>query len=524
MINARNYTVSVRIEKRVLAWRRALLGILIVGFMVVSNGVVSQAETIDFKARIVELQKKFPHGKYWNKVGMMTENVDGYTDKACSLHGDAGKAAGVDHVYGTNGCTCNHFAGGGHNSATQCMGFANKLAYDVFGNTTWTQIGSLSSPPTAIQVANIKIGDIVRLDDNRHSVFVISRTGNNIMVGEANYPNGCQIYWGRIIDLSTANVTYYEHAANYDAVIGAQNVEVGGLTPSTQEGTTQAGEATTTEQQTSQSTTEATTTATQVTTEAATEAIITEEVATDFTGWKQISDGEHYRYYKAGKLQKNKWLTIKKKKYYVDNKGYRVTGFYDIKEHTYYFDEQGVLQTEQWFDDNKNTYYANEDGIILKSQWLYYKNILVYVVADGSIAKSEIVKIGSEQYYFNSKGKRSKGFKKYKNKYYYTNSSGVIQKKKWITKSGKKYYLQKSGVRAQSKLLKVGKYRYYFNDKGQMVKNKKVTYKDKIYKADKKGRCKYVEDVETIEESPQDYTNSTEYTNEATTQAVSTIE
>lgn len=500
---------------RVRAWRRVLLGILIIGFMVVSNGVVSQAETIDFKARIVELQKKFPNGKYWNKAGLMTDNSDGYTDKACSLH----RVEGVNHVLGTNGCTCNHFAGGGHLSATQCMGFANKLAYDVFGETTWTKVNN----PTTAQLASIKIGDIVRYSG--HSVFVIARTGNNIMVGEANWDLKCGIRWGKVINLSSVAIEYYEHAANYDTVIGSQNVEVGGLTPSTQEGTT--GEASTsTEQQISESTTEATTEATSeaITTEAVTEESITDEVATDFTGWKQTLDGEHYRYYKSGKLQKNKWLTIKKKKYYVDSKGYRVTGFYDIKEHTYYFDEDGVLKTKQWFSISDDTYYANEDGIILKSQWLYHKSTLVYVVADGSIAKSEIVKIGSKQYYFNSKGKRSKGFKKCKGKYYYCNSKGVIQKKKWVTKSGKKYYLQKSGVRAQSKLLKIGKYRYYFNAKGHMVKNKKVTYKDKIYKADKKGRCKYVADVETTEESPQDYTNSTEYTNEATTQAVSTIE
>jgi len=510
-------TNCIRLKK----WKSVLLGMLLVGVLVTFEGVMVEAATIDFKARIVELQKKFPDKKYWNKVGLLVDNSDGYTDKACSLHGDAGKAAGVDHVYNTNGCTCNHFAGGGHLSATQCMGFANKLAYDVFGETTWIKVNS----PTTTQLASIKIGDIVRLDYNSHSVFVISRTGNKIMVGEANYGDHCQINWGRIIDLSTANVTYYEHAANYDTVIGSQNVEVGGLTPSTQEGTT--GEASTsTEQQISESTTEATTEATSeaITTEAVTEEAITDEVATDFTGWKQTLDGEHYRYYKSGKLQKNKWLTIKKKKYYVDSKGYRVTGFYDIKEHTYYFDEDGVLKTKQWFSISDDTYYANEDGIILKSQWLYHKSTLVYVVADGSIAKSEIVKIGSKQYYFNSKGKRSKGFKKCKGKYYYCNSKGVIQKKKWVTKSGKKYYLQKSGVRAQSKLLKIGKYRYYFNAKGHMVKNKKVTYKDKIYKADKKGRCKYVADVETTEESPQDYTNSTEYTNEATTQAVSTIE
>lgn len=475
------------------------MALLLVAMLSVCDCVIAEAATIDFKAKVTELQTKFPHEKYWNHVGMITDNPDGYTDVACSLH----KTSGVDHVYGTGGCTCNHFAGGGHVSATQCMGFANKLAYDVFGDTTWTQISS----PTTAQIADIRIGDIVRLDYNSHSVFVIARTGNNIMVGEANYPNGCRINWGRIIDLSTANVTYYERAANYATVIGDQTSDVTEGGDATTESTEDSGGATTTENPGGEATTEADT---ETTTEATT------EVATDYTGWKKTADGEHYQYYKAGKLQKKKWLTIKKKKYYVDKDGYRVTGFYDIKQQTYYFNSKGVMQKNKWFTKTGETYHVNTDGLVLKSQWLYYKGKLVYVTKDGSIAKSEIVKIGSKQYYFNSNGKRSKGFKKYKGKYYYSNSSGVIQKKKWITQGGKKYYLQKSGVRAQSKLLKVGKYRYYFDSKGRMVKNKKVTYKGKIYKANKKGRCKFVENVPTTETTAD---TTTEYTTEQTTEA-----
>lgn len=469
-----------------------VLGMAFVFLMLMLVDVTAEAATIDFKAKVVELQKKFPHGKYWNHVGMTKDNSDGYTEKPCTLH----KTTGVDCVYNTGGCTCNHFTGGGgHLMATQCMGFANKLAYDVFGSTTWNKISS----PTATQIADIRVGDIVR--SNGHSVFVIARTGNNIMVGEANWDNVCGISWGRMINLADITIEYYERAANYDTVIGNQSSDV------TDDSTT---EQATTETITEESTTEQTT-----------------EVATNYTGWKKATDGVHYQYYKSGKLQKKKWLTIKKKKYYVDKKGYRVTGFYDVNQYTYYFNSKGVMQKNKWFKTDGAIYHVNTDGIVLKSQWLYYKGTLVYVTVDGSIAKSEIVKIGSKQYYFNSNGKRTKGFKKYKGKYYYTNSKGIIQKKKWITKSGKQYYLQKNGVRVQSKLLKIGKYRYYFNKKGHMVKNKKITYKGKIYKANKKGRCKFVGYVETTEETTTEKTEqntengtdtSTEVATESTTE------
>lgn len=481
------------IENRRLSFRRGmvlavfLFGIMLGVVLVLVSGQNSQAATIDFSTKVVELQKKFPQGKYWNHVGMSTDNSDGYTEKPCTSHGKSG----VDHIYGTGGCTCNHFAGGGHVSATQCMGFTNKLAYDVFGNTTWTTI----SNPNATQIADIRIGDIVRLDYNSHSVFVIGKNGSSIIVGEANYPKDCQINWGRIINLSTANVTYYERAANYDSVMGnnASNGNTGGTTEAT----------------TQQATTE------QTKTEATTEQKAT-EAAKPFTGWKKASDHVHYQYYKKDKLQKKKWLTISKKKYYVDSRGYRVTGLVEIGSRQYYFSSKGVLQKKKWITVDGKAYYVGNSGYVLKSQWLYKGSTLVYVKKDGAVAKSEIVKIGSKKYYFNSKGKRSKGFKKHKGEYYYCNSSGVIQKKKWITQKKKTYYLQKSGVRAADQLLKIGKYQYYFNEQGYLVKNKQITYKGIIYKADKKGRCKQIGTVPAGEESTEQVT--TEEKKEETTE------
>lgn len=460
-----------------LLWKAVVVVALIVvcSPMLALESVASEAEVI---AKIEKLQVKFPQGKYWNHVGSSSENVNGWTESPCTCHG----VMGVDHIYGTGGCVCNHFVNANHGGqSAQCMGFANKLGYDVFGNTTWTKVANKDGTALqASQYAGLMIGDIVRISDS-HSVFVIAKSGNVVTVGEANYSGKCQISWTRTINLESVTVTYYEHADNYTGVLGTELTEVGtGCLNGTASGDN------------AESSTENTTTETP-TTEA------TEDVS--FTGWKLAADGENYQYFKSGKLQKKTWLTVKKKKYYVDSDGYRVTGFYDVKGQTYYFNDDGVMQKNKWFTIDGNTYHANTSGIVLKSQWLWYKNTLVYVTKDGSIAKNEIVKIGSKKYYFNSKGKRSKGFKKYKGKYYYCNSSGIIQKKKWITKGGKKYYLQKSGVRAQSKLMKIGKYKYYFNGKGQMVKNKQIIYDGEIYKADKKGHCKYIGDYVELSES-----------------------
>ncbi|MCM1180642.1 MAG: hypothetical protein NC347_10330 [Clostridium sp.] len=427
------------------------------------------AAQIDFQTKVTELKAQFPNGQYWNHAGMSMDNSDGYTSTPCGLH----KTNGVDHVNGTNGCTCNHFAGGGHWSATQCMGFANRLAYGVFGDTTWTTVAN----PTAAQIAAIQVGDIVRYSCAKeyttgHSVFVIGKSGNQITIGEANFGGACKIGWDRVIDLGSSDYTvlYYEHAANYTSVIDAG------------EGSTEAGgSAGTTEQPTTEQP--------------------TTEQKTPFTGWKKTADGKHYQYYKKDKLQKKKWLTISKKKYYVDSKGYRVTGLVKIKNDYYYFNSKGVLQKKKWITFEGENYYIGSTGCALKSQWLYKGSTLVYVKKDGAVAKSEIVKIGSKKYYFNAKGKRSKGFKKVGKKYYYCNSSGVIQKKKWITVKKKTYYVDKNGIRSENKLVKIGKYKYYFDAKGYLVKNKRFTYQDAVYKADKKGRCKLVAREETSPEA-----------------------
>lgn len=197
----------IEVRRCKMMWKLAKLGIMLCGLMLFTMSITAKAATIDFNAAVNNLKVKFPAGMYWNHVGSATDNVDSYTASPCALH----KTDGI-HIQGTGGCTCNHFVNEKHGGkSTQCMGFAYKLGYDIFGDITWTV--RYDNP-----VANIKIGDIIRIG-GYHSVFVIARNGNIVTVGEANYSGPCQISWGRIIDLTSVAISYYEHADNYDAVI-----------------------------------------------------------------------------------------------------------------------------------------------------------------------------------------------------------------------------------------------------------------------------------------------------------------
>ena len=467
----------------------AILGFVLCGICMMLLPLPAKADGFDYSTWLTGEQAKFPAGGYWNHVGSATDNSDGYTTSPCTLH----SASGVDHVYGTGGCTCNHFGDPGadntavypavwHLSATQCMGFVNKLGYDLFGSTKWSRITTASD---SNYVANIRVGDIVRISG--HSSFVISKsTDNKITVGECNYVQrtsgqGCLIAWGREIDLSAiTGFEYYERAQNYDGIIGGTIVPV-------------------------QSSAVAQTTEVP-TTEAPKTEVPTTEAPETYTGWRLAEDGEHYQYIKKDELITDDWITVSKKKYYVDENGYQVTGLYKVNGKNYYFNDSGVMQKATWITVGGVTYYIGNSGYALKSQWLYKGKVRVYVKSNCAMAKSELVKISGSTYYFNSKGKRSKGFKKYKDKYYYSNSNGIILKKQWITKGKKKYYVDKSGVRAANKLVKISGSRYYFNANGVMQKNKEIEYDGKIYKADKQGRCVFVEYAEEDETETEENT------------------
>lgn len=476
--------IRVRIIRRIAL---ICFTIMLLGMMTAVPTNTVSAEGFDYNTWLTTEKAKYPSGKYWNHVGMTTDNSDSYTLIPCTLHA----TSGVDHVAGTNGCTCNHFGDPGadntavypaiwHLSASQCMGFANKLGYDLFGSTKWSRITLSSDSSYAV---NVRVGDIVRISG--HSSFVVSKSEDNkITVAECNYVQrssgqGCLIAWGRVVDLATVSgFEYYERAQNYDGIIAGTIATV----------------QTTTEQTTTEATTEA------KTTEVTTEGKVTDESGELYTGWKLADDNENYIYYKKGVKVVSQWLNLSKKKYYVDDSGYRVTGIRTISKNKYYFNDNGVMQKSKWVTDDGETYYIGSAGQALKSQWLYKGKILVYVKDNCVMAHSELVKISGSTYFFNSKGKRSAGFKRCKKKYYYCNSSGIILKKQWITKGKKKYYVDKSGVRVQNKLIKIAGVRYYFNKKGVLQKNKEVEYEGKIYKADSTGRCEYVKDAETTEE------------------------
>ncbi len=153
---------------------------------------------------LAALRLKFPDGKYWNSVGVEGNNQDHWTDQPCPSF-TATNSKGQPYQKHTKGETanCNWFNVNGSNLSQQCMGFAEKLGYDVTGfnprddENGWS---TLTGSGAVSAVDNIKAGDIVHFSG--HSVYIIGVSDSKVTVAECNWNGPCLIEWGRQIDKS----------------------------------------------------------------------------------------------------------------------------------------------------------------------------------------------------------------------------------------------------------------------------------------------------------------------------------
>ncbi len=171
------------------------------------------------------LQGKFPAGRYWNH-GSGANNPDGTTGTGCYHH-----SGNCD--YGGS-CGCNSFL-----SAIQCMGYAYKCGYDVYGTypTGWSKSTSSSS------LNNVKAGDVIRYRNDGHSIFVTGVSGNTVYFTDCNWDGHCGIRWGASVTKSTLKSSFTSlRSAPYEAPGGGSpqvtytitfNANGGSVSPST---------------------------------------------------------------------------------------------------------------------------------------------------------------------------------------------------------------------------------------------------------------------------------------------------
>lgn len=242
---------------------------------------------------------------------------------------------------------------------------------------------------------------------------------------------------------------------------------------------------------------------------------MTTEVQAAKTGFQTVS-GKTYYIKKDGSRHKG-WLTVKGKKYFfntrtgvmktgwqkdkkgrlqryfVNGKGYMVTGFLTSKSgNTRYFNPKTGLMQTGWMKDKKgNKYYFSKTSGVMRKGWVTTSSGKKrYFVKKTGIMKTGLLNLKGKYYYFNrSNGYMYTGLNKVGNNYYYFDTkTGVRAQSTFKTVAGKTYFFRSNG-RARTGWLELNGKKYYFNSKGVMYANTTIKVGGKSYKADANGVC-----------------------------------
>jgi len=187
-------------------------------------------------------------------------------------------------------------------------------------------------------------------------------------------------------------------------------------------------------------------------------------------GWIKDPSG-HWLYYNAGAPVKGKQI-IGYYTYYFDDNGYMQTGWQTIGGYKYYF------------VTTKGTPGASTYGTMVTG-WMTLKGYKYYF-DDTGIMATKWLELNGNKYYFNTKGQMQTGLKTISNAKYFFDDSGKMHQG-WKTIKGARYYFNQVSGKMHHGWLTLDDARYYFNTNGKMHKGWK-TISNKRYFFDSNGK------------------------------------
>lgn len=129
------------------------------------------------------------------------------------------------------------------------------------------------------------------------------------------------------------------------------------------------------------------------------------------------------------------------------------------------------LKVNQWVQVNGQYQYNDEKGNPKKNTWLTDSNTLVtYYLNENGYRTTGWKQFGANWYYFDTDGAMVKGWKQLNGVWYYLQTSGVMVTGWFQAGDGTWYYFNGDGSMKTGWILDGGKY-YYFYDSGAMAKN-----------------------------------------------------
>lgn len=194
------YTVKVYVSNSDVsndAWAQEITPITL-NLQIISTQNVTISGSASFQSKVSELKTLFPEGWYWNH---WTNPGAGYTVKQVTVNGITTTISNKPcetHKTGTKD-SCNTYSGG-----RQCVGYARLIATVLCGK----DIYSFPKKTGSAEVDNLRPGDLVRFRNDGHSVVVLSVSGDNVYVTDANWDNQCGIRWNAVFTKATLKATF----------------------------------------------------------------------------------------------------------------------------------------------------------------------------------------------------------------------------------------------------------------------------------------------------------------------------
>ena len=225
--------------------------------------------------------------------------------------------------------------------------------------------------------------------------------------------------------------------------------------------------------------------------------------------WVSNNVGKWYEY-SDGTYENSGFKKIENETYYFTSNGYVKTGWLSVNNNWYFFKNSGCMVTSNWVgsyymdSDGKmktnsftpDGYYCGADGVYVRNAWIKYNGNYYYMNANGLMTKNAWVKdyyLGADGvmktntftpdgYYVGNDGAYYRNrWVKVENKYYYTNSAGLIVKNAWIGA----YYLGSDGVMMINSFTPDG---YYVGADGAYLRNQKIEVDGKEYYLNAAGK------------------------------------
>ncbi len=207
---------------------------------------------------------------------------------------------------------------------------------------------------------------------------------------------------------------------------------------------------------------------------------------------KVIVDGKFYNIDETGKATNPKaiWGNIGSDIYYITDAGYIAKGIHEIKAKKYYFNNDGILQTNRRLVTGESYYDVNAAGEMIapRNKWIDLNKKTYYNDKDGKLSKG-IVTIDGKAYYFDTDGVLTANKKIVTDtKYYVVDDKAMVTNPKnlWFNMGGNVYRTDENGNLMKG-LRKIDNKDYLFNSDGKMYKDQKVINSGKFYEIDKEG-------------------------------------